>query len=307
LANGNVLIAGGGGEFASLASAELYDPTSGIWIATGMLSTSARVALSATLLPNGKVLIAGGEGPSGILTSAELYDAASGHWAPSGTVGLARLGSPLTLLLTGKVLAVDTFPFIAPSAALYDPASDSWMPTGSAAPQESPTATLLLDGKVLLAGFEPRAELYDPASGTWAMTGGLITDRFAHTATMLPNGNVLVAGGLGVDFDGQVVSIANAEIYDAGATAQQRTANIIPQVQLLVAGGTLSANQGTVLTTKLNSVISKLNSGQTGAAGNQLGAFSNQVGAFINSGSLTPAQGQPLINAAAAIKSQIGS
>ena len=61
------------------------------------------------------------------------------------------------------------------------------------------TATLLPDGKVLVAGgsggsfFLASAELYDPASGSWSATGNLVTARFGHTATLLPNGKVLVA------------------------------------------------------------------------------------------------------------------
>jgi hypothetical protein len=61
LPNGKVLVAGGGNGNGggAVASAELYDPTSGTWTATGSLAT-ARSGHTATLLPNGKVLVAGG-------------------------------------------------------------------------------------------------------------------------------------------------------------------------------------------------------------------------------------------------------
>ncbi len=60
LPNGKVLVAGGfNGGFTILTSAELYDPASGSWTATGSLNT-ARAYHTATLLPNGKVLVAGG-------------------------------------------------------------------------------------------------------------------------------------------------------------------------------------------------------------------------------------------------------
>ena len=86
------------------------------------------------------------------------------------------------------------------------------------------TATLLPDGRVLVVGgldrregfenavFYPNAtaELYDPKSGTWAVTGSLHDARFQHTATLLPNGKVLVAGG-NTTFN---VALANAELYD---------------------------------------------------------------------------------------------
>jgi hypothetical protein len=78
LPDGKVLAAGGSNG-VSLASAELYDPASGTWAATAILNT-ARSDHTATLLPNGKVLVAGGINNSGAVASAELYDLASGTW-----------------------------------------------------------------------------------------------------------------------------------------------------------------------------------------------------------------------------------
>jgi len=61
-------------------------------------------------------------------------------------------------------------------------------------------------------GVLASAELYHPASGIWAVTGSLNTARFVHTATLLPNGKVLVAGGFG----STGFALASAELYDSG-------------------------------------------------------------------------------------------
>jgi hypothetical protein len=101
LPNGKVLVAGG--DF-NLASAELYDPASGTWTATGSLAIGREV-YTATLLPNGKVLVAGGvAGGSTFLASAELYDPASGTWTATGSLNTGRSGHTATLLSDGKVL-----------------------------------------------------------------------------------------------------------------------------------------------------------------------------------------------------------
>src|SRR2546430_800844 len=121
--------------------------------------------------------------------------------------------------------------------------------TGSlGTPRLDHTATLLPNGKVLVAGGDflfgvlASAELYDPASGTWTATGSLVTGRSAHTATLLPDGKVLVAAG---DNGG---SLASAELYDpdsgiwtaTGGLANPRlgqTATLLPNGKVLVAGG----------------------------------------------------------------------
>jgi WD40 repeat protein len=219
LPSGLVLVSGGfktGAVTTELASAELYDPATGQWSATGSLVV-ARNSHTSTLLPNGKVLISGGTGGA---ASTELYDPATGKWTVSGSLTVARFGGhTATLLPNGKVL-VSGGQGAAPiaSAELFDPASGTWTATGSLATARlQHTATLLPNGKVLVsggsgAGSLASAELYDPATGQWSVTGSLGTARDHHTATLLPSGKVLASGG----YIGGVIGapLDSAELYD---------------------------------------------------------------------------------------------
>lgn len=236
LPNGKVLVAGGTREdngymVYSITSAEIYDPATGTWTATGSLAT-ARGDHTATLLSSGKVLVAGGRPTfSGMgnlpITSAELYDPASGTWIPTGSLNTGRWGHTATLLSNGEGLVAGGYGNgnLLSSAEIYDPATATWRTTGSLlARRGDHTATLLPDNKVLVAGgFSGEypygslasAELYDPASGSWTGTGSLVTRREQHTATLLPDGTVLIAAGLGRDSTGNGRNnfLASAERY----------------------------------------------------------------------------------------------
>jgi N-acetylneuraminic acid mutarotase len=242
----------------------LVQPSGGATIGfenAGSLAT-ARYGHTATSLPNGKVLVVGGyvEG-QGDLATAELYDPASGTWTSTGSLATARDGHTATLLLNGKVLVAggESGFHNATTAELYDPTSGTWTTTGSVAPGYRHTATLLPNGKVLVAGgfaidfgygggSHAGAALYDPAGGTWTTTGQLATARDAHTATLLPNGKVLVAGGNNNQLFGGLGPLASAELYDpasgtwtaTGSLATARpysTAVLLPNGKVLVAGG----------------------------------------------------------------------
>ncbi len=269
LHNGKVLVTGGfdyqpGPGGSILSSAELYDPATETWATTGLMRIPHEFH-TATLLPNGKVLVAGGYNDSGYrgLTSAELYDPATGTWTATDSTSAPRsAGHTATLLPNGKVLLTggldidaDTGYFTLSSAELYDPATGTWVPTGAmSAPRAGHTATLLHNGKVLVSGgidiegnsgtTLSSAELYDPATGTWAPTGAMNTGLSSLTATLLPNGNVLVA--MGINSDGTVLS--SAELYDpatgtwatTGAMSAPReghTATLLHNGKVLFAGG----------------------------------------------------------------------
>ena len=208
LPNGKVLVAGGRDDVASsvLDSAELYDPATGTWSITGRL-IAARLGHTATLLPNGKVLVAGGQNNEAlsIMDSAELYDPDAGTWSSAGRLRTPRVDHTATLLASGKVLVVGGLG--RNSAELFDPTTGTWSQTGSLTfGRESHQATVLRDGRVLVTGGtydsdlifpEAAAEIFDPPAGTWKVTSNLNVPRSGHSATPLPDGTVLVAGGLG--------------------------------------------------------------------------------------------------------------
>jgi len=248
LQDGTVLIVGG--EFAGVVvtSAEIYDPATGTFsLTTGSLNTP-RWLHTATLLPNGQVLIAGGfNHTDGILMSAELYDPATGTFSyttdgPSQGLVTGREQHTATLLNNGTVLIAGGYgctgasctPTYLSSAELYNPATGTFTLTGMMnASRELHTATLLNNGSVLIAGGTadgttplPSAEVYNPATGLFTYTRGgpsqgLNQARYWHTATLLNNGLVLVAGGC---CDQNGLPLVSAELFNLAPTTFSYTA-----------------------------------------------------------------------------------
>jgi hypothetical protein len=259
LGDGNVLVAGGTVGSGSLATAELYDPSTQTWAPTSPMP-SIRQSATATLLPDGDVLVVGGTGSGGILAGAELYDPSTQSWSSAGSMSVGRLLATATLLPDGDVLVaggLDSDFNVAASAELYDPSTNTWRPAGAMVTARiGATATLLPDGQVLVAGggtsdgntasVTQSAELYDPATNAWTATGSMLTGRATATATLLDDGDVLVAGGT-VNPAGSV-DLASAELYDpvtgtwaqTGALAGPRggaSAVLLPDGDVLEAGG----------------------------------------------------------------------
>jgi hypothetical protein len=249
LTNGQVLVTGGSGLSGVVATAELYDPATGTFTATGPMAT-ARAFHTATLLPSGQVLIVGGKDAAGVyFATAELYDPSAGTFSTTGNLASgARNSHTATLLATGQVLVAGGFNGAnLATADLYATGSFTAATGSLVSPRASHVAIRLANGGVLLLGGTPSAatELFNPALGTFASAGNLGTARlYYHTATLLANGLVLVAGGVG---PGPAL-LATTELYNPGsntsapsgnlnATRENHTATLLLDGRVLLLGG----------------------------------------------------------------------
>jgi hypothetical protein len=242
LRDGRVLIAGGSPNgIATTSSTEMYDYRTGRFTAIAPMGVP-RETHSATLLKNGKVLIAGGGRggmPGGYVayTTAEIFDPASNTFTTlAAHMTVDRVAPAATLLDDGRVLIAGgksgkiRGPFGGASlfyftpletAEGFDPETNSFRPVASMQTAHYlGVATKLNNGMVLITGGwtavggviggKRDTELFDPAHNIFS-GGDLHIARFNQTSTMLPDGDVMVAGG--IDRDGNVT--ATVEFYSA--------------------------------------------------------------------------------------------
>jgi uncharacterized delta-60 repeat protein len=255
LPNGRVLVAGGN----AFGDAEVYDPASGSWTGTGALNT-ARYHCTATLLASGQVLAVGGVSTQGFLASTEVYDWPNSTWAATGPMLTRRGYHTATMLPAGRVLVAggSVSSIVSNRVELYDPGTAGWTATGPLnVARRAHTATLLPSGRVLVAAglyyngtrdlSIASAEIFDPAAETWTMTGALTDARDSHTATLLPTGKVLVAGGYQYTALGSGY-LASAEVFDPATRTWtstsglniprgEHTATLLGNGKVLAAGG----------------------------------------------------------------------
>jgi PKD repeat protein len=260
LRSGRVLVTGGLSLSDELASVEIYDPASGQWSA-GPSMAEARRLHTATLLDDGRVLVAAGIGSDGWLASAEIYDPASNTWSATGPLAVRRYDHSATRLRDGRVLiAAGTNQSLAGGALapaeIYDPASGTWTSGGSLTyRRQRHTATLLNDGRVLVAGglfyapgspnasYPAACEIFDPNTNTWTLGPSLLQPRSAHSATVLPDGRVLVAAGMTWNWETTAAELYSPTSNSWSSTASllnvraQHTATLLPNGRVLVVGG----------------------------------------------------------------------
>lgn len=214
LQNGKLLIVGGyGAGSTTLASAELYDPATQTFASTGSLR-AARAGHVAVLLLDGTVLIAGGIGPEwSFLSSAERYDPATGRFSPTSPMTVARESHVAVRLQDGRVLIAGghrgrrTDITLYTSAEVFDPTMRTFARVGDMhIRRHKHDGVVLRDGRVLITGGSDErdsngaynsSELFDPKSGTFAVGPSMQRTRYKHngSSVLLPNGNVLIAGG----------------------------------------------------------------------------------------------------------------
>lgn len=228
LSSGKVLVAGGctsysaNGCLAVTTAAELYNPSTGKWSATGALR-AARMAMTATVLTTGNVLVAGGQtAANDALGSSELYNPTAGTFSLTGKLITPRSGHTATLLTNGLVLMAGGENVNGTSiqkAELYNSSTGTYSATANMpSNRQEHAAVLLPTGFVLVAGGNnvtsttttvlASCATYNPTTGTWTAASSMNSARVDHSLILLHTGHALAAGG-----DTTNNELGSAELY----------------------------------------------------------------------------------------------
>jgi hypothetical protein len=255
-----ILAVGGYGAFSKrpLSSVELYDIQTGSFSFTGGMNT-ARFGHTSVLLNTGEVLVSGGWNLNfSAQNIQELYASAVELFTPVPSLNDARMGHTATVLSDGRILVAggaDDSGLLS-SAELCAADGMGCSPAGPLSiARQYATATLLANGTVLVAGgatmtgtcqgcATASAEIFRPQEGAFSPTGAMHVARQGHCASPLPDGRVLITGGM----DQNGTALSSAEIYDPatgifslappmGIARFEHTATVLPDGKVLVAGG----------------------------------------------------------------------
>lgn len=218
LDNGQVLIIGGSNRRETHTSAELYDPATETTTLTASLP-EARTAHTATLLGDGRVLVTGGsdaeEGDRTVFDTALIYDPTTATFTETASLSVPRYKHAARLLPDGNVLVIGGSNRLDwrgrySSTDIYDVQTNTFIPAPSMEAERfkfDQATAILDDGSILVAGGSQIVERYLPdADAFMPISGELDADRFYQTATLLPNGAVLITGGY--DYDIQATDYA---------------------------------------------------------------------------------------------------
>ncbi len=230
LADGRILLTGGAASASatSLASTEIYDPSTGVFMPMPPMLVAKREHATVTL-KDGRVLAAGGmTANSSVSSFAEVFDPVAGKWTATAQMNTAYARTMARLLPDGRVMvaARDT---TGHHAEIFDPAKGSFSKSGNMVETTSGHGMVVLaDGRVLKIGgytwdgkFSRNAEIWDPATNEWAATGQMAAERQDIQPVLLPDGKVLVAGGR------NSVQLDTSEIFDP-ATGEFSPGNVMP-------------------------------------------------------------------------------
>lgn len=249
LNSGKVLVSGGFGAVAPLASAELFDPKYGTWATTGNLA-SARYSHSSNIVSGGNVVAAGGSNVATSFSSAELYNVSTGLWGGTGSLSGLRDTHAAVSLANGTVLVIGGYNGTTgglATAELYS--GGTWTASGTmSSVRQGMSATLLGNGTVLVAGGYTNTPTTLATTDSWsggAFSAGptLSVARYGHTGTLLGSGSVLLAGGR--DAAAIVASdLCGASCAASGSLTTGRsfhTATLMRNGSVMVAGGVNAA------------------------------------------------------------------
>jgi hypothetical protein len=176
---------------------------------------------AATALQDGRVLVTGGNANATLLASTEIYNPRSDRWIEAAPLPRARTQHSAVTLFNGRVLVtggIDADGAPAKTTFIYDPGADSWEngpPMTIARLQQVVVA--LPNGDVLLAGGDGPAsgtsEVYRFGEGRFVPSGTLVTPRLVAQAAALPDGRVVLSGGLPLRMH-EFAPLRSVEIWD---------------------------------------------------------------------------------------------